>query len=30
MREFDTNKLKDRNYKGEDYNVDESLGNGPV
>ena len=26
---FDMNKLKDRNYKGEDFNVKQDLGEGP-
>ena len=26
---FDVNKLKDRNYKGEDFNVKPELGHGP-
>ena len=30
VNKFDYNKLKDRDYKGEDYNVDKSLADGPM
>jgi len=30
VNKFDYNKLKDRNYKGDDYNVDSALSQGPV
>ena len=29
LKGFDTNKLKDRNYKGDDFNVNPELGKGP-
>jgi hypothetical protein len=30
VQNFDYNKLKDRKYKGDDYNCDKTLVNGPV